>query len=364
MDFVKKTSLKQTKLSKQDKHWNEIQKRYQELSQNLSQPNLDFGSEEYLVCVREHKDLEKGVQLKEEEKKISEEIEKINSLLEEDEWKELALEEMKNLESTREKIHQKIEAWFHSEDEDDKQYNKVIMEIRAGTGGDEASLFSADLFRSYLRYAERKNWKVELLYSNSTEGGGYKEVIFSLEGESVYHFLKFERGIHRVQRIPVTESGGRIHTSASTVAVLPEVEASEIEILPEDLRIDVYRSSGPGGQSVNTTDSAVRILHVPTGTVVQCQDEKSQHKNKERAMRVLRARLKEKASEKKRQERDQERREQIGSGDRSERIRTYNFPQNRITDHRIQLTLYNRLEELLDGNFDLVISPLQDFEKN
>ena len=232
------------------------------------------------------------------------------------------------------------------------------MEIRAGTGGEEAALFAADLYRMYSRFAEEKNWKLEIMSSNETGIGGFKEIIFSISGKNVYENLRYESGGHRVQRVPETESGGRIHTSAVTVAVLPEAEETDIEIKAEDLKVDVYRSSGPGGQSVNTTDSAVRITHVPTNLVVTCQDEKSQHKNKAKAMRVLRARLYEIEEKKRQAERAEARRTQIGSGDRSERIRTYNFPQNRVTDHRINLTLY-KLDAILQGNLDEIIENLK-----
>ena len=236
------------------------------------------------------------------------------------------------------------------------------MEIRAGTGGEEAALFVADLFRMYSHYAERNGWKVEVMSSNPTELGGFKEIIFAVEGKGAYSKFKFESGVHRVQRVPVTEAGGRIHTSTATVAVLPEADEVDVEIRPEDIRVDVYRSSGPGGQSVNTTDSAVRVTHIPTGMVVTCQDEKSQHKNKAKALRILRSRLLEMERESQKEEIDQERRVQIGSGERSERIRTYNFPQNRVTDHRINLTLYH-LESVLEGELDEIIEALAAEEK-
>ncbi len=238
----------------------------------------------------------------------------------------------------------------------------IIMEIRAGTGGDEAALFAAELYRLYVRYSEKHSWKVEILEANESEIGGFKEIIFSVSGEKAYDYLKFESGTHRVQRIPVTESGGRIHTSAVTVAVLPEAEETEIEINPNELRIDVYRSSGPGGQSVNTTDSAVRITHIPSGLVVSCQDEKSQIKNKAKALRVLRARLLEKVEAERAAEIAQERKAQVGSGDRSQRIRTYNFPQGRITDHRIGLTLYN-LEAVMQGDLEEMSVALREHER-
>jgi len=232
-----------------------------------------------------------------------------------------------------------------------------ILEIRAGTGGDEACLFAADLHRMYLRYAENKGWKIEPISTNLTDQGGVKEVIFSISGDKIYSFLKYEAGVHRVQRVPVTETSGRIHTSAASVAVLPEAEDVEIEIDPNEIRVDVFRASGPGGQSVNTTDSAIRITHLPTGLVVTCQDEKSQHKNKAKAMRVLKARLLEKARHDANAARSEQRKSMVGSGDRSEKIRTYNFPQNRVTDHRIGLTVH-ALEEILNGNLDKIIEPL------
>ncbi|MCX7625367.1 MAG: peptide chain release factor 1 [Candidatus Sumerlaeaceae bacterium] len=267
----------------------------------------------------------------------------------------LARSELDELERKREELLQELRILLLPKDPLDEK--NIIVEIRAGTGGEEAALFAADLFRMYTKYAESKGWKVELLSSNETGLNGFKEVIFAVEGEQVYSRMKFEAGTHRVQRVPETEAQGRIHTSAATVAVLPEAEEVEIDIRPEDLKIDVFRSSGPGGQSVNTTDSAVRVTHLPTGLVVTCQDEKSQHKNKAKALKVLRARLFEIESQRQQRELAETRRKMVGSGDRSERIRTYNFPQNRVTDHRINLTLYC-LDRVMEGELDPLIDAL------
>lgn len=265
-------------------------------------------------------------------------------------------EDIEELSGVAEKLEEELKILLLPKDENDEK--NVIIEIRAGTGGDEAALFAGDLLRMYLRYAERVNFKTELLSTSEIGVGGYKEVIFAVQGKGAYSKLKFESGVHRVQRIPLTESSGRIHTSASTVAVLPEAEDVEIEINANDLRIDVFRSGGHGGQSVNTTDSAVRITHIPTGIVVTCQDEKSQLKNKEKAMKVLKARLYDVEQQKAHEEMAQNRKNQVGSGDRSERIRTYNFPQGKVTDHRIGLTLY-KLEAFLNGELEEMIDALQ-----
>jgi peptide chain release factor 1 len=269
---------------------------------------------------------------------------------------EMAKEELGSLKADVEKSSKKCKMLLIPPDP--LEGKNIIMEIRAGTGGDEAALFSADLFRMYSHYAEIKGWKIEIMNANETELGGYKEIVFSISGKDVYGSLRFESGVHRVQRVPSTESGGRVHTSAVTVAVLPEAEETDIEIKQEDLKIDVMRAGGPGGQCVNTTDSAVRLTHLPTGIVVIQQDEKSQLKNKNKAMRVLRSRLYDLEESRKQKERSEARKSQVGSGDRSERIRTYNFPQNRLTDHRINLTLY-KLEIILSGNMEEVVEALK-----
>ncbi|MDR2516277.1 MAG: peptide chain release factor 1 [Spirochaetaceae bacterium] len=263
------------------------------------------------------------------------------------EMRELAREELRDLEALSLDAGERLKALLIPRDPLDEK--NIIMEIRAGTGGDEAALFAADLYRMYARFAETRGWKFEIMSSSETELGGYREIVFSINGNNVYENLRYESGAHRVQRVPATEASGRIHTSAVTVAVLPEADETEIDIKPEDLRVDVMRSGGPGGQSVNTTDSAVRITHLPTGLVVHCQDEKSQIKNKAKAMRILRARIYELEEMKARAERAEARKTQVGSGDRSERIRTYNFPQNRLTDHRINLTLY-KLDLVMQGD--------------
>lgn len=263
--------------------------------------------------------------------------------------------ELSSLEEKHEKIENKCKLLLIPKDPLDGK--NIIIEIRAGTGGDEAALFAGDLFRMYSYYAEHNKWNIELISSNESNIGGYKEIIFSVSGTEVFGHLRWESGVHRVQRVPETESGGRIHTSAASVAVLPEAEETDIEIRNEDLKIDVMRSSGPGGQSVNTTDSAVRVTHLPTGIVISCQDEKSQIKNKAKALRVLRSRLLDLEEEKKQKEMAENRKSQVGSGDRSERIRTYNFPQNRLTDHRINLTLY-KLDSIMQGNLEEVIEAI------
>ncbi|ACL70546.1 peptide chain release factor 1 [Halothermothrix orenii] len=332
--------------------------RYNELNKEISDPDVINNSEQYQKLLKEHGKLKEIVSKYREYKKVLSRVEEAHSIIEEEEEqevRELAEMELKELTPRKEKMEDELTYMLLPEDPNDEK--NVIVEIRAGAGGDEAGLFAADLYRMYSRYAESKNWKTEVISANASGIGGYKEIIFTVEGKNVYSRLKYESGVHRVQRVPTTESGGRIHTSTATVAVLPEAEEVDVDIDPNDLRIDVYRSSGPGGQSVNTTDSAVRITHEPTGLVVSCQDEKSQHKNKARAMRILRARLKELMEKEKQAEIDEARKSQIGSGDRSEKIRTYNFPQGRVSDHRINLTIH-QLNDILDGNLDLIIDNL------
>lgn len=292
-----------------------------------------------------------------EYKKVLEDIEATKELLSsnDEELKEMAEEELSQLEEKKEKLLEEIKILLIPKDPNDEK--NVIMEIRAGAGGEEAALFAHDLFRMYSMYAEKKGWKVEIMSSNETDIGGFKEVILNISGKGAYSRLKYESGVHRVQRVPTTEAGGRIHTSTATVAVLPEVEEVDVEINPNDIKVDVFRSGGHGGQSVNTTDSAVRVTHIPTGIVVTCQDERSQIQNRERALKILRAKLYEMALQEQQREIAETRKSQVGTGERSERIRTYNFPQGRVTDHRIGLTLY-RLQEVLDGDLDEIIDAL------
>ncbi|MCX7787911.1 MAG: peptide chain release factor 1 [Spirochaetes bacterium] len=340
-----------------------LEARYRELEIMISDPDLPKDRKRYKEVLQEHAHLSNIIQVYEEYKKMRKRLEETEALLEQEkdpELRILAKEEMDQIRLRLSEQEKELKELLVPRDpRDDKN---VIMEIRAGTGGEEAALFAADLFRMYTRYAEAKGWKVELMEANETELGGFKEIIFSVSGPGAYGDLRYESGVHRVQRVPVTEAGGRIHTSAVTVAVLPEAEETEVEIRPEDLRIDVFRASGAGGQHVNKTESAVRITHLPTGIVVTCQDEKSQHKNKARALRVLRARLYEMEEQKRLQEESAIRRSMVGSGDRSERIRTYNFPQNRVTDHRINLTLY-KLDSVLEGDLGEIIEGLKLSER-
>ena len=337
----------------------EIEARFKELDTQIADPDIMKDMKRYKEIAQEHAHLQETVEEITNYKRIATEIEDAKVLIDSEtdaEMKEMAQEELKGLEDGLEESESRLKTLLIPKDPMDSK--NIIMEIRAGTGGDEAALFASDLFRMYSRLSETRKWKVEIMSSNEINLGGFKEIAFSISGKQVYGDLKYESGVHRVQRVPATESGGRVHTSAVTVAVLPEAEDTDIEIKQEDLKIDVYRSSGPGGQSVNTTDSAVRITHLPTGVVVTCQDEKSQIKNKAKAMRVLKARLYEAEEARKAKERSDARKSQVGSGDRSERIRTYNFPQNRLTDHRINLTLY-KLDAIIEGSMDEVIESLK-----
>ena len=335
-----------------------VEKRYNDLNQLLSDPKIISQQSEFQKYAREQSELAPIVNRFQNLQKINRQLEESKSILNEEkdaELIEMAQEDMADLEIKKQETVEALKLLLLPKDPRDER--NVIVEIRAGTGGEEAALFSNDLFRMYSRYAEEKNWNVEVLSSSLTGKGGFKEVIFNISGKGAYSKLKYEGGTHRVQRVPDTESQGRIHTSAVTVAVLPEVEDVDIKINPADIKIDVYRASGPGGQSVNTTDSAVRLTYIPTGMIVTCQDEKSQHKNREKAMKVLRARLYDEEQRKQQEAMARERKQQVGTGDRSGRIRTYNYPQERITDHRIGLTLH-KLSFVMEGDLDEIIDAL------
>ncbi len=335
----------------------ETEERYHELETFLGQPEIISDQKRYQKYAKEHSLLAPIISVLREHQALQDEIVENRSLLEDPdpEIKKLAREENDVLNSRLAKVADEFKVLLLPKDPNDEK--NILLEIRAGTGGEEAALFAADLFRMYSRYAELRRWKTEVLSQNMTGIGGLKEVILLVEGHRVFSRLKYESGVHRVQRVPETEAQGRIHTSAVTVAVLPEAEEVDVDIKSEDLRIDVYRSSGHGGQHVNTTDSAVRITHLPTGLVVTCQDEKSQHKNKAKAMKVLRSRMLDFETAQQHSRISEERKTLVGTGDRSERIRTYNFPQARVTDHRIGLTLY-KLEDFLQGDLNLIIEPL------
>ena len=335
-----------------------LEERYQEITQLLSDPEVINNTDRFRKLSKEHNELHEVVSAYQPYREVHKQVKEDEEILEGDdeELKDLVHEELDELYARRDDLAQDLRMMLIPKDPNDEK--NTIVEIRAGTGGDEAALFAADLYRMYTRFAESNGWSHEVIDANLTGVGGYKEIIFSLSGESVFGVMKYESGVHRVQRVPETESSGRIHTSAASVAVLPEAEEIDIDIDQNDLRIETYRSTGPGGQSVNTTDSAVRITHIPTGVVVQCQDEKSQHKNRAKAMKVLRSRLLAKREEEQQRERDAQRKSMVSTGDRSAKIRTYNFPQGRVTDHRINLTLYN-LDEVLDGNLKEIIDQLK-----
>ena len=339
-----------------EKQFDNIESKFKEIESNLNnQSNLD--TEKLIKLNKEYAELTPIVETIKQYKKEKGEISELSKLIDDDDnsIKEMAEEELKEKKKSMIILENDLMRLLIPKDENDKKNS--ILEIRAGTGGDEASLFAADLFSMYQRFSDLNNWNFEILSISETGLKGIKEVICNISGYNVFSKLKFESGVHRVQRVPTTESSGRVHTSAATVAVLPEAEEVDINIEDKDLRIDVFRSSGPGGQSVNTTDSAVRITHIPTGIVVSQQDEKSQHKNKAKALKILRSRILDNEIQEKNKQRSIERKNQVGSGDRSERIRTYNFPQGRVSDHRINLTLYN-LTEILEGNLDELINPL------
>jgi peptide chain release factor 1 len=335
----------------------DIELRYEDLDRILSDPDIAKDPDRYKKLTKERSDLEPIVTEFRRYRSLSNELAGNKELISDSdaEMRELARGEIDRIETELTTSEEKLKHLLVPKDPNDTK--NTFIEIRAGTGGDEAALFAADLFRMYSRYAEMNGWRIEVMSASETGGGGFKEIIALIEGGGAFSRLKYESGVHRVQRVPETEAQGRIHTSAVTVAIMPEAEEVDVEVDPNDLRIDTYRSTGHGGQSVNTTDSAVRITHIPTGLVVTCQDEKSQHKNKAKAMRVLKARLLDLMTQKIESERSETRKNQVGTGDRSERIRTYNFPQSRVTDHRIGLTIH-RLDNILMGNLDEIIDAL------
>ncbi len=334
-----------------------LEEKFHDLEIDLASPEVYGDQERYTQLARQHAELQDVMSIFQEYKAVLQNLEESRQLEHDSdaEIREMAKSEIALLEEKKEVLEKDIQIALLPKDPLDGK--NIILEIRAGTGGDEAALFAMDLFRMYSRFAESQGWRVEILSSNETGGGGYKEIIALISGSKVYSFLKYESGAHRVQRVPATESQGRIHTSAVTVAILPEAEEVDLHIDPADLRIDVFRSSGPGGQSVNTTDSAVRITYIPTGLVVTCQDEKSQHKNKAKALKVLSSRLLQEQQALQQEENAANRRAQVGSGDRSERIRTYNYPQSRVTDHRINLTLYS-LDAVMQGELSEILNAL------
>ncbi len=332
--------------------------RHEEIAGLLADPGVIGEQNQFRELSREYAQLEPVVNCFQQYNQAQEDLESANEMLKDDDadMREMAAEEHKSAKKQTEQLEQELQKLLLPKDPNDD--SNIFLEIRAGTGGDEAAIFAGDLFRMYTRYAELRRWQIEVINSNQGEHGGYREIIARIIGNGAYSKLKFESGAHRVQRVPETESQGRVHTSAATVAIMPEIaDVEQIEINPADLRIDTYRASGAGGQHVNKTDSAVRLTHIPTGTVVECQDERSQHKNKARAMSLLQARIMDAEREKQDAEQAQTRKSLVGSGDRSERIRTYNYPQGRVTDHRINLTLY-KLDEFMQGELDQIIEPL------
>jgi peptide chain release factor 1 len=336
----------------------ELSRRYEELDEELGKPEIVTDPDKLRKVAKEKSDLDDIMKAYDELTTVMKEIEELEEILsdaDDRELVELAREDLPGLKERRTEIEHDLTMLLLPKDPNDDK--NTFLEIRAGTGGEEAALFASDLFRAYSRFAEEQGWRMEVMSTSPAAAGGIKEVIALVHGKGAFSKLKYESGVHRVQRVPSTESQGRIHTSAVTVAVLPEADDVEVEIDPNELKVDVYRSSGPGGQSVNTTDSAVRITHVPTGLVVTCQDEKSQHKNKAKALKILRARLLDRIEQERQSEISQERKSQVGTGDRSERIRTYNFPQNRVTDHRIGLTVY-KLDQVMEGHLHGVIEPI------